>query len=94
MCQQLSAGLRALVEEPVAAAEPVAAPDLPHPDAWLGRVARVPGLATTSPGQAPTGPGQAGRAPALAQAGRAQSYAGRAASTNPFLSPPDAAPAL
>lgn len=68
MCQQLSAGLRALVEEPVAAAEP-----LPHPDAWLGRVVR---------------------APALAAAGRAASYAGRAHTTNPFLSPPDAAPAL
>ncbi|XP_075974145.1 protein numb-like isoform X2 [Anticarsia gemmatalis] len=75
MCQQLSAGLRALAEEPLAPAEPVGvAPSaLPHPDAWLGRVVR---------------------APALGAAGRAASYAGRAASTNPFLSPPDAAPAL
>ncbi|XP_047018835.1 protein numb isoform X2 [Helicoverpa zea] len=74
MCQQLSAGLRALAEEPVAAAEPVpAAAPLPHPDAWLGRVAR---------------------APALAQTGRALTFAGRAASTNPFLEPAGAAPAL
>ncbi|KAJ8730722.1 hypothetical protein PYW08_002135 [Mythimna loreyi] len=86
MCQQLSAGLRALAEEPVAVAEPVAAPGLPHPDAWLGRVAgRAP-----APARAPA----AARAPALGTAGRAQSYAGRAASTNPFLSPPDAAAAL
>lgn len=39
MCQQLSLGLRALAEEPVAGA------GLPHPDAWLGRVARAPALA-------------------------------------------------
>lgn len=46
MCQQLSAGLRALAEEPAAAAEPlgVAPGALPHPDAWLGRVARAPAL--------------------------------------------------
>ncbi|XP_059046297.1 protein numb isoform X2 [Achroia grisella] len=55
MCQQLSLGLRALTEEAVPAAVPavvpaavpaavVAAP-LPHPDAWLGRVARAPPLA-------------------------------------------------
>ncbi|XP_063822624.1 protein numb isoform X3 [Ostrinia nubilalis] len=45
MCQQLSLGLRALAE---AEAEPVpvrAAAALPHPDAWLGRVARAPPLA-------------------------------------------------
>ncbi|CAH2076590.1 unnamed protein product, partial [Iphiclides podalirius] len=35
MCQQLSLELRALAEEPVAAR------GLPHPDAWLGRVARA-----------------------------------------------------
>ncbi|XP_045447562.1 protein numb [Melitaea cinxia] len=40
MCQQLSLGLRALAEEPVPAAGA-----LPHPDAWLGRVARAPPLA-------------------------------------------------
>ncbi|XP_045768303.1 protein numb isoform X2 [Maniola jurtina] len=40
MCQQLSLGLRALAEEPVPAAGA-----LPHPDAWLGRVARAPALA-------------------------------------------------
>ncbi|XP_026500792.1 protein numb isoform X1 [Vanessa tameamea] len=40
MCQQLSLGLRALAEEPV----PVSGA-LPHPDAWLGRVARAPPLA-------------------------------------------------
>lgn len=57
MCQQLSLGLRALAEaeEPrttgvvpgtvPAAALPVAAAALPHPDAWLGRVARAPALA-------------------------------------------------
>ncbi|XP_072939270.1 protein numb-like isoform X2 [Epargyreus clarus] len=39
MCQQLSLGLRALAEEPVPAGA------LPHPDAWLGRVARAPPLA-------------------------------------------------
>ncbi|KAM3964210.1 NUMB endocytic adaptor protein [Aphomia sociella] len=39
MCQQLSLGLRALTEEPVPAGA------LPHPDAWLGRVARAPALA-------------------------------------------------
>ncbi|CAG9578691.1 unnamed protein product [Danaus chrysippus] len=42
MCQQLSLGLRALAEEPV----PAAAGALPHPDAWLGRVARAPALAS------------------------------------------------
>ncbi|XP_026732652.1 protein numb isoform X2 [Trichoplusia ni] len=42
MCQQLSAGLRALAEEPLGAG--VAAGALPHPDAWLGRVARAPPL--------------------------------------------------
>ncbi|XP_050664868.1 protein numb isoform X2 [Leptidea sinapis] len=38
MCQQLSLGLRALTEEPVPVA---AAGTLPHPDAWLGRIARA-----------------------------------------------------
>ncbi|XP_023936840.1 protein numb isoform X2 [Bicyclus anynana] len=41
MCQQLSLGLRALAEEPV----PVAGGALPHPDAWLGKIARAPTLA-------------------------------------------------
>lgn len=53
MCQQLSLGLRALTEEPVPAPTPPPAPvpaavvaaPLPHPDAWLGRVARAPPLA-------------------------------------------------
>ncbi|KAI5635556.1 NUMB domain-containing protein [Phthorimaea operculella] len=53
MCQQLSMGLRALTEteEPVPVApvapEPVAAA-LPHPEAWLGRIAgaRAPPLGT------------------------------------------------
>ncbi|XP_022815157.1 protein numb isoform X2 [Spodoptera litura] len=94
MCQQLSAGLRALAEEPVAvaAAEPVAAAGtLPHPDAWLGRVAQAPPLTQAPPvARAP----QPVRAPPLGQTGRAASYAGRAASTNPFLSPGDVAPAL
>ncbi|XP_038214505.1 protein numb [Zerene cesonia] len=40
MCQQLSLGLRALAEEPVPAAGA-----LPHPEQWLGRVARAPPLA-------------------------------------------------
>ncbi|XP_041988455.1 protein numb isoform X2 [Aricia agestis] len=42
MCQQLSVGLRALAEEPVAGA------GLPHPDAWLGRVARAPALSAAA----------------------------------------------
>ncbi|CAH0702366.1 unnamed protein product [Spodoptera exigua] len=90
MCQQLSAGLRALAEEPaVAGAEPVAAAGaLPHPDAWLGRVAQASPLAPAPRVAQPV------RAPPLGQAGRAASYAGRAASTNPFLSPGDVAPAL
>ncbi|CAG9785633.1 unnamed protein product [Diatraea saccharalis] len=50
MCQQLSLGLRALAEAeepvPVAAVAPVTATALPHPDAWLGRVARAPALGT------------------------------------------------
>ncbi|KAJ0175484.1 hypothetical protein K1T71_008643 [Dendrolimus kikuchii] len=54
MCQQLSLGLRALAEEPVVSAVAPVAPvapvqgvpasSLPHPDAWLGRVARAPTL--------------------------------------------------
>ncbi|XP_060803862.1 protein numb isoform X1 [Amyelois transitella] len=52
MCQQLSLGLRALAEEPLPAREAVPlsplprAAALPHPDAWLGRVARAPPLAS------------------------------------------------
>ncbi|KPJ11170.1 Protein numb [Papilio machaon] len=45
MCQQLSLELRALAEEPVAAR------GLPHPDAWLGRVAQ-----TAPPAPAPAAP--------------------------------------
>ncbi|XP_049867854.1 protein numb [Pectinophora gossypiella] len=74
MCQQLSMGLRALTEEavPVAPAAPArVAAALPHPDAWLGKIA---GAAAPAP-----------RAPALGAAGRAASYAGH--STNPFLTP-------
>ncbi|XP_053612572.1 protein numb isoform X2 [Plodia interpunctella] len=47
MCQQLSLGLRALAEEPVPLAPLPAAAALPHPDAWLGKVARAPSLAST-----------------------------------------------
>ncbi|CAG4982099.1 unnamed protein product [Parnassius apollo] len=43
MCQQLSLELRALAEEPVAAR------GLPHPDAWLGRVAAAPPAAPPPP---------------------------------------------
>ncbi|CAH0714496.1 unnamed protein product, partial [Brenthis ino] len=64
MCQQLSLGLRALAEEPVPAAG-----GLPHPDAWLGRVARAPPLAA------------AGRAASFA----GHSVAAHARTTNPFL---------
>ncbi|KAL0880963.1 hypothetical protein ABMA27_002123 [Loxostege sticticalis] len=47
MCQQLSLGLRALAEAEadVAPVPARAAAALPHPDAWLGRVARAPPLA-------------------------------------------------
>ncbi|XP_073949621.1 protein numb-like isoform X3 [Choristoneura fumiferana] len=51
MCQQLSLGLRQLAEEPVPVA-PVPLPaGAPHPDAWLGRVARAPPLAATARAQ-------------------------------------------
>ncbi|XP_047507694.1 protein numb isoform X1 [Pieris napi] len=57
MCQQLSLGLRALTEEPV----PAAVGALPHPEAWLGRVARAPplsagGRAASFAGHATTNP--------------------------------------
>ncbi|XP_037975225.1 protein numb isoform X5 [Plutella xylostella] len=44
MCQQLSSGLRALTEEPVPIAPLPVTPALPHPDQWLGRIARAPNL--------------------------------------------------
>lgn len=56
MCQQLSMGLRALTEEQPMTAVPVApvapapiAAALPHPEAWLGRIAgvRAPSLGAT-----------------------------------------------
>lgn len=47
MCQQLSSELRALTEEPIPVAPLPATPALPHPDQWLGRVARAPPLGMT-----------------------------------------------